>query len=102
MVTHVRRRYPITHYALCCGLGRTTEDAIAELRAGRRGLRAVPFEVPFEAITGTLPGELPELPEHLRHQDSRSARLGALAYGEISDPVTEAIERYQHELETVD
>ena len=94
MVTHVRRRYPITHYALCCGLGRTTEAAIAELRAGRRGLRAVPFEVPFEAITGTLPGELPELPEHLRHQDSRSARLGALAYAEISDPVTEAIDRY--------
>ncbi len=86
-----RRRYPITHYALCCGLGRTTESAIAQLRAGQRGLREVPFEIPFEAITGTLPGELPELPDPLRGQDSRSARLGALAYQQIADPVAEAI-----------
>ena len=54
----------------------------------------MPFEVPFEAITGTLPGELEPLPEALRDQDSRTARLAAHGYREIDGAVKGAIDRW--------
>ncbi|MEM9072991.1 MAG: beta-ketoacyl-ACP synthase [Myxococcota bacterium] len=85
-----RHPYPITAYSLSCGLGRRTEDAIQKLRAGERGLREVPFAIPFDAITGTLPGALDPLPAHLAHHDSRTARLAALGYAEIQDSVDRA------------
>jgi len=89
-----RRAYPITAFSLCCGLGQTTAEAVATLRAGHRGLREVPFEVPFETVTGTLPTEPPPLPEPLRGQDSRTARLAALAFREIAPAVEAARERW--------
>ncbi len=87
-------RLPITAYGLCSGLGRTTADCLAELRAGRRGLREVPFEIPFEARTGTVPGALEPLPEALQGYDSRTARLAALGYAEIADAVDASVARW--------
>lgn len=89
-----RRAYPITAFSLCCGLGRDTASAIRELRAGRRGLREVPFEVPFETVTGTVPGPLPPLPASLTAQDSRTARLAALAYRGVDDAMKATLERW--------
>ena len=53
--------YPVTAYGLACGLGRDTASVLAQLRRGERGLSPVPLDVPFMTVTGTIPGELPEL-----------------------------------------
>ncbi len=89
-----RRAYPITAFSLCCGLGRDTEAVVHQLREARRGLREVPFEVPFEAVTGTLPQPPPPLPAPLANQDSRTARLTALAYEGIDHAMVEASKRW--------
>src|SRR5690606_5111660 len=52
--------YPITAYGLACGLGRDTAAVLDKLRRGERGLSPVPLDVPFETVTGTIPGPLPE------------------------------------------
>ncbi|MCA9617317.1 MAG: hypothetical protein KC586_31360, partial [Myxococcales bacterium] len=85
----VRAPYPITAYGLCCGPGRDTAEVLSGLHAGSRGLRAVPFEVPFEAITGTVPGDLPPLPSHLATRESRTGRLALLGLADVM-PALEA------------
>lgn len=90
-----RQRYPLTAHGLACSLGRSSAQSLAALEAGERGLRAVPFAVPFETVTGTLPGgELPPVPAHLRAYDSRLARISALAWQDLHAPVSRAIERW--------
>ena len=84
----------ITAYSLCCGLGRTTNECLAALRSGQRGLRAVPFEVPFDGLTGTVPFELPPLPESIRQFQSRTAQLAVFHFEEIRPDVARAIERW--------
>lgn len=93
----MRTPLAITAYGLCCGLGRNTEEVVAELSAGRRGLRGVPFDVPFAAITGTVPGDLPALPGPYASTDSRSARLTALAYPSVSAEVDRCRARWGSE-----
>ncbi len=90
----MRRPYPITAFSLTCGLGETTARCFAELEAGRRGLREVPFEVPFSTVTGTVPVPLPALDASLRHMSSRTARLAAFGFQEFAPAITDAIERY--------
>ncbi len=90
----MQKPYPITAFGLCCGLGRSADEAIAQLRAGQRGLRACPFEVPFETLTGTLPGPLPDLRPELLPYDSRLTRLTQLGFEDIEGPVLAAVERW--------
>ena len=90
----VRQPYPITAYGLCCGLGRTTAEVVGALHAGTRGLREVPFAVPFEAITGTVPGELPPLPPHLARKESRTGRLALLGLQDVREAVHAAKARW--------
>ena len=90
-----RTPHPITAYALSRGLGRTTDEVFQALRDKRRGLREVPFEIPFEAITGTVPGgPLPPLPEPFRDRESRTARLTALGFRGIEADVLAAREHW--------
>lgn len=84
----------ITAYAANCGLGASTDDVLKALEAGTRGLRAVPFEVPFEAITGTMPGALPPLEGPLAQFDSRTSRLALAIYPELAPAVDAAKERW--------
>ncbi len=90
----VRTPYPITAYGLCCGLGRDTATVLSALHAGSRGLRDVPFEVPFDAITGTVPGELPPLPPGLTHKESRTGRLALLGLTDVLPALIAAKERW--------
>ncbi|MCA9531025.1 MAG: beta-ketoacyl-ACP synthase [Myxococcales bacterium] len=86
--------YPITAYGACCGLGRSAAEAISALERGARGLRRPPFEVPFDTVSGCVPGPLdPPAPALLRH-DSRLTRLVALGYADIADPVAQAVSRW--------
>ena len=75
-------------------LGATTAEALDALRAGRRGLRKPPIDVGFETVTGTLPFELPALPESLRHRESRTSRLAHFALQPIRKQVEAALARY--------
>jgi len=85
---------PITAYGCVCGLGRDTESTLATLRRGERGLREVPFHVPFDAVTGTVPGALDPVPAALAKYDSRTSRLAAMAYPEIASAVDAARRRW--------
>ncbi len=85
---------PITAYALSSGLGLHVESNLEALRAGRRGLRQPPIEVPFETVTGTLPAPPPPLPARYAHMDSRTARIALAGYGEIATPVAQAVDRW--------
>ncbi len=93
-MTTPRVPYPITAFSLACSLGHTTDACLAELRAGRRGIRDVPFDVPFEANVGAILGELPSLPAELAAYTSRSAQIATLAYPEIEAAVASAKARY--------
>ena len=75
-----RTPHPITAYALSCGLGRTTDEVFQALRDKRRGLREVPFEIPFEAITGTVPGgPLPPTAPGSRLEQQAPLTMGLVA-----------------------
>jgi 3-oxoacyl-[acyl-carrier-protein] synthase-1 len=54
----------------------------------------VPFEVPFDAMTGTVPGDLPPLPPSLARKESRTGRLAALGFEDVRPAVEAAKERW--------
>ncbi len=86
--------YPITAYGLACGLGRDTASVLERLRSGQRGLTPVPLDIPFETVTGTLPGELPELDARLQGHDSRLARVTQLGFESIAAAVQRAVSQW--------
>lgn len=86
--------YPITAYGLACGLGRDTAAVLERLRAGERGLSPVPLDVPFATVTGTVPGELPELDARIAQHDSRLARVTQLGFASIADEVARAVSQW--------
>lgn len=86
--------YPITAYGLACGLGRDTASVLARLRRGERGLTPVPLDVPFATVTGTIPGELPELDARIAQHDSRLARVTQLGFDAIASEVTRAVSQW--------
>ncbi|MFW6086355.1 MAG: beta-ketoacyl-ACP synthase [Myxococcota bacterium] len=88
------RPYPITAYGLCTGLGRTAREHLAALREGRRGLRACPIPTPFEALTGTVPGDLPDIPAGAWGHHSRTAQVALLGYEDIAPAVDRAVQRW--------
>ncbi len=91
----LRQPLPLTAYGLACGLGRSSAECLAALERGERGLREVPFAVPFQTVTGTLPGGLPPpVPEALARYDSRLARLTHLAWQDMREAGERAIARW--------
>ena len=86
--------YPITAYGLACGLGRDTAAVLGRLRAGERGLSPVPLDVPFATVTGTIPGELPDLDPRIAQHDSRLARVTQLGFASIAGEVERAVSQW--------
>ncbi len=81
---------PITAFAACCGLGRTTAEVVRALAEGQRGLSACPFDVPFDTVTGTVPGALPAPPAPFAPHDSRIVRIALTCFAEVAPAVERA------------
>lgn len=86
--------YPITAYGLACGLGRDTASVLTRLRNGERGLSPVPLDVPFATVTGTIPGDLPDLDARIAEHDSRLARVTQLGFESIATEVARAVSEW--------
>ncbi len=84
----------VTAYALCNGLGRTTEEVIASLAAGRHGLAPPSLPLQFETVCGAVGGSLPGLPEAWAAYDTRQSRIARLTLDQIRDPVASAVRRW--------
>ncbi len=84
----------ITAIAAVSGMGRSTAEVLAALDAGRSGLGAPPLSLPFATLVGAVPGELAPLSAAYRQYDTRLARIGMMALGEIEDAVRRAIVRF--------
>lgn len=95
----VDRPWPITAYGAACGLGRTTADVLAGLRAGADGLVPVGRErgLPFTSWFGFVPGELAPLPTDLVAWDTRHARLVAHGVDLVREAVEGAVARWGRE-----
>jgi len=85
---------PITAHAAVNALGRSTEEVLSNLDAGRSGLRPPPFEVPLTTVVGAIPGTLDPLPPAWADYDCRLSRMAKLAYDEIHAPLVKARERW--------
>lgn len=83
----------VTAYSACNCLGRSTQEVLASLRAGRDGLAPCGLELPVPALCGSVSGPLPEIPGEVGRWSIRQLRIGWLAYQEISSTVTAAVER---------
>ena len=96
MLAACMRPVPITALGLCNGMGMTTAEVLAGLRAGRSGLGACPPEIGLlgDATVGAMPGPLPPLPPGLSAYDTRQARIAALALAELAGPIARARERW--------
>lgn len=86
--------FPITAVALCNGMGASTGEVLAALRAGRSGLGPCPPEFGLAATVGVVPGPLPPLPAALADYDTRQARIAALALAELQAPLARACARW--------
>ena len=83
---------PITAFALTNALGRTTEEVLDALFAGRTGLMPCRLPLPFPTFAGEVAGELDAvLPKAF---DSRAARILARPLLELSSAIARAIERW--------
>ncbi len=83
---------PITAFALTNALGRTTEEVLDALFAGRTGLMPCRLPLPFPTFAGEVAGELDAvLPKAF---DSRAARILARPLLELSGAIARAIERW--------
>ncbi len=89
-----RTPLPITAHAAVNALGRSTAEVLANLDAGRSGLRPPPFEVPLTTVVGAIPGELAPLPSEWSDYDCRLSRMAKLAYDEVHAAVVAARERW--------
>lgn len=85
---------PVTAWSAVNSLGRSTEAVFASLRAGVRGLGPSPVPVPFDAVVGAIPGELPSLPPDRRVFDCRQARIGRMAFSQLAPAVHRAVDRW--------
>src|SRR5687768_2603457 len=84
----------ISAYSACNGLGRTTKEVVQKLARSEHGLSRCPIDVPFETVTGTVPGNHPPPPSKYSAHDSRVLRLALMAYEEIATKVDAARQRY--------
>lgn len=85
---------PITAWSAINALGRSTEEVLDALDAGRSGLGPSPLPVTMPTVVGAVPGELAPLPERWAAYDSRLARIGWMAFAEVRGAVAAAVERW--------
>jgi 3-oxoacyl-[acyl-carrier-protein] synthase-1 len=88
------RPLPITAWSAVNALGASTAEVLAALDAGRTGLGPSPLPVTMETVVGAFPSALPPLPPEHAAYDTRLARLGWLAYGEVAPALERAIARW--------
>jgi 3-oxoacyl-[acyl-carrier-protein] synthase-1 len=93
------RGHPITAYAACNGLGRTTESVLEGLFAGRRGLVVCPEKYEVETWVGQVSGEdgagqLPPMIDEVARWDSRQGRMTQLVALQIRDATRAAMARW--------
>ncbi len=88
------RGVPITGFSAVNAMGRTTAEVLAALDAGRSGLAAPRFALPVETVVGSIPGDLEPLPASVGQYDTRIARIGFMALGDVRDAVDRAITRW--------
>jgi 3-oxoacyl-[acyl-carrier-protein] synthase-1 len=88
------RGVPITGFSAVNAMGRTTAEVLAALDAGRSGLAAPRFALPVETVVGSIPGDLDPLPASVGQYDTRIARIGFMALGDVRDAVDRAITRW--------
>jgi 3-oxoacyl-[acyl-carrier-protein] synthase I len=86
--------YPITGYAVCSALGMTSATVLAELYAGRSGLRPSQLAAPISTALGALPDAPPRMPHALAAYDTRLARIAVLLADELSGALARARQRY--------
>jgi 3-oxoacyl-[acyl-carrier-protein] synthase-1 len=84
----------IADYSVCCALGLDKASVAQQLFAGKSGLRASPFGLPFATLCGSLPEAPAMLPEAVRRFDTRQARLASLALGPVVPALARCVERY--------
>jgi 3-oxoacyl-[acyl-carrier-protein] synthase-1 len=85
---------PITAFSLVNGMGRTTAEVLAALDGSRAGLAAPSLPLAFTTLVGAVPGELPPLaPAHAGY-DTRLARIGVMALGQVDAEVRAAVARW--------
>lgn len=89
----------ITAMSLVNAMGKSTDEVLAALFAGRSGLlpsvgESLPLSVPFPTFVGAIPGELVSLPTRFGRYDTRLARIGWQALEEIREDVESAIARW--------
>ena len=84
----------ITAYALCNGLGHTTEAVVASLSASRTGLTHSPEGLSFKTVCGIVPGELAPPPPEFEAFDTRQSRIALHTLEMIRRPVHAAIRRW--------
>lgn len=86
--------YPITAFAACNALGRSTVEVLAALDAGRPGVGPCPPEFGVTATCGVVPGPLPPLPAGLADYDTRLTRIALLSLVDLDAPLAAARERW--------
>lgn len=86
--------------SLVGSMGRTTAETLSALDDGRTGLRppaeldGLALTLPFPTVVGAVPGSLPPLADADSAYDTRLARIGLMATGEIRPAIDCAIARW--------
>lgn len=88
---------PITGYAICNALGGDRDEVLASLRAGRSGLVAPGFTLPFETLAGVVTTELPDVPRELVAWSNRSARIATHLVRQLDHPLSRARAKWRPE-----
>lgn len=84
----------LTDFSLCCALGPDNEQCRGRLFDGAAELAEPPFDLPFAAPTGIVPGTLPPLPEELSALDTRQARLALAVLEPLRARIDAAAQRF--------
>lgn len=88
------RPVPITAWSAVNALGRTTEEVLAALDAGRSGLGPSPLPTTMPTVVGAVPGELAPLEAPYAAYDCRLARIGLMAFAEVRGALDRAVARW--------
>ncbi len=89
-----QRPLPITAWSAVNALGRSTDEVLAALDAGRSGLGPSPLPDTIPTVVGAIPGELPPLEGAHAAYDCRLARIGMMAFAELAEPLARAVARW--------